>query len=411
MCNKKWRFLSLAVAAFIFLDRPAAADQCEDQPDPESGIAACTKMINSGIWKGHNQAINYFNRGNAYREKGDQDRAIADYTQAVGLDPKYASAFNNRGDAYSKKGDQDRAVADYTRAIGLDPKKTNAYYNRGNAYRTKGDYELAIADYTQAISLDPKDPNAYNNRGFAYANKGDYDLAIANYTQAISLGPKRALVSYNNRGNAYREKGDQDLAIADYTQAIGLVPKDPTAYINRGFAFGNKGDYDRATADYNVAISLDPKSGTAYFNRGRINLYAGSPDKALADLNQASALSPKAAYVALWVDIVSQRDNLPGRLSQTSSQIDMTAWPAPVIRLFMGQMTPGALLVAADDPNGTTKKGQICEANFYTGELSLLKGAKEEATRLFRLAASDCPRGFIEWSAAKAELRALGVSP
>jgi lipoprotein NlpI len=153
------------------------------------------------------------------------------------------------------------------------------------------------------------------------------------------------------------------------------------------------------------------KSGNSYFNRGRLNLYAGSVDKALADLNQASALAPKYAYAALWLDIVSQRNNLPSHLPQTSSQLDMTAWPAPVIRLFVGQMTPGALLAAADDPDATTRRGQVCEANFYIGELSLLKGSKDEATRLFRLAASDCPHGFIEWDAANAELKALGAAP
>jgi len=79
--------------------------------------------------------------------------------------------------------------------------------------------------------------------------------------------------------------------------------------------------------------------------------------------------------------------------------------------MFMDQMTPAAVLAAADDPDATGKKGQVCEANFYSGELSLTKGLKDEATRLFRLAASDCPHDFNEWDAANAELKALGVVP
>jgi lipoprotein NlpI len=89
----------------------------------------------------------------------------------------------------------------------------------------------------------------------------------------------------------------------------------------------------------------------------------------------------------------------------------MTAWPAPVVRLFMGQMTAAALLVAADDPDATKKKGQVCEANFYSGEQALLEGLKEEAIAQFRLAASDCPHSFDEWNAANAELKALGAAP
>jgi lipoprotein NlpI len=209
----------------------------------------------------------------------------------------------------------------------------------------------------------------------------------------------------------YRAKGDNERAIADYNEAIKLDPKSTRAFVGRGAAYQGKGDNDRAIADYNEAVRLDPKSATAYFARGRSYFYAGSVEKALADFSQASAQAPKDAYMALWADILGQRNKLPSRLAQTSSQIDMTVWPAPVIKLFMNQMTPAAVLAAADDPDPAKKQGQICEANFYSGELALTKGLKDEAARFFRLAASDCPYGFTERDAANAELKALGAAP
>jgi len=108
-------------------------------------------------------AQSYVNRGVAYYNKDDDDRAIADFTQAIQLNPKYAVAYNDRGLAYDKKGDTDRAIADYTKAIQLDPKYAVAYNNRGNAYYTKGDTDRAIADFTEAIQLDPKLAVAYND--------------------------------------------------------------------------------------------------------------------------------------------------------------------------------------------------------------------------------------------------------
>jgi S1-C subfamily serine protease len=74
------------------------------------------------------------------------------------------------------------------------------------------------------------------------------------------------------------------------------------------------------------------------------------------------------------------------------------------------QLTPTAVLAAADDANADTRKGHLCEANFYSGELALQQGAKEEAARLFGLVTAQCPKGFFEWPAANAELRALGKS-
>ena len=240
------------------------------------------------------------------------------------------------------------------------------------------------------------------------------DTAIAACTRAIG-SPRfkdRDLVRlYYNRGIEYDEKRDYDRAIADYNEVIHLDPIYAKAYCDRGNAWRNKGDLDRAIADYNEAIRLDPKDAGCYKNRGVANLYAGSLSKALADLNQASELKPKDAYTALWLDVVNKRSNLPSHLPQVIAQLDMTRWPAPVIRLFLGQMTPDAALAAADDPNAMIKQRRVCEASFFSGELRLMHGTKENAAHLFRLAATDCPKTLIVWSAANAELKALSSSP
>jgi lipoprotein NlpI len=202
-----------------------------------------------------------------------------------------------------------------------------------------------------------------------------------------------------------------DRAIADSNQAIQFDPKDAAAYESRGIAYQRKRDLDRAIADYTQAIQLNPKDTDVYFNRGLANLFAGALPKALADMSQASELAPKDAYVALWLDIPTRRSNLPSRLPESIKQIDMTKWPAPVIRLYLNQLTPEAVLAAADDPNATKKKDQVCGANFYSGELALQRGARDEATRLFQLAVTGCSKAFDEYYAANAELKALGTQP
>lgn len=238
------------------------------------------------------------------------------------------------------------------------------------------------------------------------------DVAIAACTRAITSGAFKShdqAVLYYNLGVEYGAKGDKDRAIADYNEAIRLDSKYAAAYSNRGNAYGAKGDKDRAIADYSEAIRLVPKYAKAFFGRGHLYLYGGSIAKAQADFKQASELNPKYAYHALWLDIAERRNNIPSHLAQTAKPLDMTAWPAPVVRLFLGEMTPAAVLAAADDANPKTRWGQMCEANFFSGEFSLLQNAKEEAARLFRVAASDCPKDFIEWDAANAELKVLGA--
>src|SRR6516225_5399647 len=164
------------------------ADACVKGTGDEK-IAACTHSINSGLWKGPNLAGAYTNRGIAYDDRGDGDRAIADYDQAIRLNPNFADAYNNRGIAYRAKGQPDRAIADYDQAIRLNPNFAMAFYNRGIAYYFQKDFDRAIADYDQAIQFNANNVQAYKNRGLAKRAKGDSAGSDADIAMAKQLNP------------------------------------------------------------------------------------------------------------------------------------------------------------------------------------------------------------------------------
>lgn len=107
---------------------------------------------------------------------------------------------------------------------------------------------------------------------------------------------------------------------------------------------------------------------------------------------------------------MGSRANRPSRLAQAATRLEIRKWPAPVIRLYLGQTTAAEVLAAADDRDPMKKKKQVCAANFHIGALALPRGDKGEAARLFGLAASDCPRDYPEWRGATAELKALGLA-
>src|SRR5215471_14465465 len=119
----------------------------------------------------------------------DNNRAIADYNEAIRIDPDYADAFYGRGNAWSEKFDDARALADYNEAIRLDPNHAAALNNRGAAWLAMGQNDRAVADFSAAIRVDPRDADYYNNRGSAWQAKGDLDRALADYDEAIRVAP------------------------------------------------------------------------------------------------------------------------------------------------------------------------------------------------------------------------------
>jgi tetratricopeptide (TPR) repeat protein len=137
---------------------------------------------------------------------------------------KLATAFDNRGVAYRRKGEYDRALQDYDQAISLNPGSAYPYNNRGIIYRIKGDYDRAISDYDEAIWLKSGDfPAAFYNRALAYTDKREYGHALRDFEVVMGFNAKNALALYA-RGMTLLKKGDADAGKADIAAAKELNP-------------------------------------------------------------------------------------------------------------------------------------------------------------------------------------------
>jgi len=127
--------------------------------DPDASIVACTALNQSGPKTNADLATALYDRGTSYDIKRLYDQAIADYTEAIVLDPNSVAPYNNRGVAYNAKGLYDLAIADETKAIALKPDAAECYWNRGVAYQAKGRRDQAIADFRVALNLIPDKTN------------------------------------------------------------------------------------------------------------------------------------------------------------------------------------------------------------------------------------------------------------
>jgi tetratricopeptide (TPR) repeat protein len=60
--------------------------------------------------------VAYYNRGCAFYDDHQYDKAIADYTKAISINPKFADGYIGRAYAYAKKGEDHKADADFAEA-------------------------------------------------------------------------------------------------------------------------------------------------------------------------------------------------------------------------------------------------------------------------------------------------------
>ncbi|MEE9248329.1 MAG: tetratricopeptide repeat protein [Dehalococcoidia bacterium] len=102
--------------------------------------------------------------------------------------PQNADEFNFRGIDFADQGDLQRALADFTTAIGMEPGLARAYYNRGVTYNKLKQYIVAVQDFTTTIDLIPNHEGAMINRAFAYTLLGLDTEAEADVIRAIELG-------------------------------------------------------------------------------------------------------------------------------------------------------------------------------------------------------------------------------
>ena len=204
-------------------------------------------------------------------------------------------------------------------------------------------------------------------------------------------------------------KNQYDRAIQDFDQAIRLDSRDAAAFRGRGNAYYANRECGPAIQDYTEAIRLSPSDVSVLAARGYANFYLGRFDDAQQDLSKAVDSNPNNTYPVIWLYLAVARSGLNGRaeLEKSAAQLKPTAWPAPVIDLYLGKATAEMVLSAANDKDPKKDREQHCEAYFYLGEYALVSGKADEARRLFRQAIDTSVTNFVEYRGAQEELKRI----
>jgi len=172
------------------------------------GKTAGTYVKNGPIWVKAQSASarTYFDSGKAKFDKGDYFNAVADFIQAVQLDP------NNSTYKETRKNAQKRYIADRL----LEREADRITFSSDTLY-----YNALIKNYSEAIRLSPDYAKVYAKRAETYLEKGDLDKAIDDYAQAVQFDPNNS--TYKEALRNAQEKKVMQTTIGGRGPAGGII--------------------------------------------------------------------------------------------------------------------------------------------------------------------------------------------
>lgn len=281
-----------------------------------------------------------FKEAFAAAAKGENEKALALYSEIIEIHPLDGAAWGNRAILHSNANRIDAAIADFTTAITVsginksNKAQANNLANRSQLYSGRSQYAEAVADLQLAAKVNPEDTQVPDLLKTALANRDSQPSAALpaierakillaqakefkgglfdkNGAQkdAVALLDKLNTEEPNNAEGWYLRGvveeirplmllGRDEKALAFYEKALALNDSLPDAHVRRakqlmaGFPISDV-DRKKALADYDRAIALGVKDATLFVARSRARSSAEDSAGALADLNEALKLEPK----------------------------------------------------------------------------------------------------------------------
>jgi len=189
-----------------------------EHKDPAKALAAYDRYLSSR----RDSPSAFHNRGDAKKDLGDVDGAIADYTEALSINPEFIWSMRNRGYLlYREKNQPEKALFDINRAIELAPDNYWSYMDRGAVYGGMRQYRKAVEEYLHALKLSPDNPRILYRLGVEHMYLQDPQKAEDYFTQAIDNSADASnAITYHRRGCARLALGKYADAVSDFENSL-----------------------------------------------------------------------------------------------------------------------------------------------------------------------------------------------
>jgi tetratricopeptide (TPR) repeat protein len=240
----------------------------------------------------------HLNLGIAYADDFNLESALAEFTEAVRLDPNSAAARYNKGRVLLDLRRYPEAKPELETAVRLDPKSAEPWYLLGLIEKAAGNPNAAVEALQKSAALNPKSPDTLFVLGQELLHSGDRDGAIAQWRKVIEVDPEHGEALYN----LSRQLAQTDPEESKRMQARFEVLQSQKQIMDRAQTLGNFALASAAAHDWPQAIS-QLKEGIQVCGKctalaqlhkdlGLIYLHAGDVQNGLEELREAKKLTP-----------------------------------------------------------------------------------------------------------------------
>jgi tetratricopeptide (TPR) repeat protein len=268
-----------------------------------------SSIVNAGF----SYAKPHYSLGKAFAKKGEWDKAIGSYRQALDLDSNSAEIYHSLGDALVKNGELDEAVIIYQKATEIQPDLWEVHHNLGDIWQGQERLDEAVAAYRRAIELNPNFCWSHNNLGDVLIKQEMWEEAVEAYGRAIGLNPGFHWSHYNLADALVQLERWED-AIGAYRRAIQLKADLPLVHEKLGEVLQNQsrfyaeeaiGWYRQAIEQnpgdlelYHKALEIKPDDAELYLGLGNALARQGERDEAIVFYQMGLQVQPDHAGIS-----------------------------------------------------------------------------------------------------------------
>jgi tetratricopeptide (TPR) repeat protein len=242
--------------------------------------------------------VRLFERGQSAHARGELEKAIAFYEQAIKVRPEFPEAEFQRGNALASLGRLPEADAAFRLAISYKKNWALPYSALGALLMRQGRDKEAEEFFRQALAADAKESVALRMLSEIRLHAGDAKSALE-FAKRATANPEAPASAWIGLANAEKANGNKVAAKAALDRVLADEPENFAALMERADLSSDEKNFELASSDLKAAAKLKPNDKAVASRLAYVLQQAGKADEALAvaksaglEVQQPSGINP-----------------------------------------------------------------------------------------------------------------------